>query len=64
VTHPRFEMLAFADHDCEQQVAASWHDTLLSARSALDEAFVMGMTTFGCVRDHERGFFPIRRCAG
>jgi len=59
--HPRYEMLAFADLDCEQQVDAEWHDSYVLARRAADQAFVNGAVEFVCVRDHSRaGFFPYR----
>lgn len=57
---PRYEMKAFADLDCEEQVAAEWHDSYTQARTAADETFVMGMTRFACVFDHQRGYFPYR----
>ena len=60
MANPRYEMMAFADRDCEQQTDAEWHDSYVTARRAADDAFVNGAVEFACVRDHERGFFPYR----
>lgn len=60
MTHPRYEMLAFADLYCEQLVDAEWHDSYVLARQAADQAFVNGAVAFACVIDHERGYSRYR----